>query len=63
MFTVSKAFNNNVNSSHLKLCSAYITHINHVPIFSTAQAQTQLQRLYEQFKQAQEQGGGEGFKI
>ena len=40
--TAAKAFNNNVNSSQLKLCGTYITHINHVPVFSTAQTQTQL---------------------
>ena len=53
--TTAKAFNT-LESSCKHLCGVYITHIDNVPVFSTAQAITQLQILYEQFKQAQEQG-------
>ena len=35
--TTVKAFNNKINSSCLKLRGTYITHINYVPVFSTAQ--------------------------
>ena len=60
--TVVKAFKT-LESSCKQLCGAYITHINNVPVFLTAQAKTQLQMLYEQFKQQQEQGVEKDFKF
>ena len=60
--TATKAFNNNIKSSQKKLRGVYIIHINDVPVFSTAQACTQLQMLYEQFKQAQEHKVEKDFK-
>ena len=61
--TAAKAFNNNIKSSRKKLSGVYITHINDVPVFSTAQAQTQVQMLYEQFKKAQEHEMEKDFKF
>ena len=47
--TNTKAFKT-LETSRNCLCGVYITHINNVPVFSTGQAKTQLQMLYEQFK-------------
>lgn len=61
--TAAKVFNNNIKSSCKRLCSVYITYINIVPVFFTAQAWTQLQMLYEQIKKEQEQGVEKNFKF
>ena len=53
--SAAKIFNN-AKRSRATLRGAFVTHINHVPVFSTAQATAQLALLFDQWKKAREQG-------
>ena len=46
----------NVKQSRATLRGAFVTHINGVPVFSTAQATAQLALLFDQWQQARKQG-------
>ena len=44
-----------------KFCGAFLTHTDGDPVFSTAQAHTKLEALYEQFLKAKNQGVAKDF--
>ena len=60
--TATKAFKTLKTSRNCPR-GVYITHIDNVPVFSSNQAKTQLQMLYEQFKKQQEHRVEKDFKF